>query len=114
MRRESFYPDVKTGPRWPVQEELGRRSTYCPSGIRRKGGVTFIRAFMWNAGTCRFNVKGEIQIGNPYENESTDVKNRGGTTRSSVEISVMEMERRSRVIRYDWMNQPLFYVGGIH
>jgi len=30
----------------------------------------------------------------PHENESTDAKHRGGSSRSSVEGSVMELERR--------------------
>jgi len=30
-----------------------------------------------------------------FEDESTDAKNRGGSARSSEEVSVMEMERRS-------------------
>jgi len=29
-----------------------------------------------------------------HKNESTEAKHRGGATRSSVEVSVMEMERR--------------------
>ncbi len=68
---------------------------------------------MWNAGTCRFNEKGEIQMGDPHKNESTDVKHRGGTTRSSNEAFVMKVERRSRVVQYCLSNQPQS-VGGIH
>ena len=42
----------------------------------------------------------------PHEGESTDAKHRGGPTRSSVEISVMEAERRGWLIRlYDQVNQ---------
>jgi len=33
-----------------------------------------------------------------HESESTDAEHRGGPTRSSVEISVMEMERRGWII----------------
>jgi hypothetical protein len=40
---------------------------------------------VWNVGTCRLNVKGEIQVSDPHKNESTDVRHRGGTTRSSDE-----------------------------
>jgi hypothetical protein len=34
----------------------------------------------------------------PLKDESTDAENRGGTTRSSEEVSVMEMERRGSII----------------
>ena len=33
-----------------------------------------------------------------HEGESTDAEHRGGPTRSSVEVSVMEMERRGWII----------------
>src|SRR5215472_15540126 len=45
-------------------------------------------------GTCRSDAKGEIQIGGPYEGESTDAGHRGGATRSSDEGPVMGLERR--------------------
>ena len=51
-------------------------------------------ALVWNVGTCRPGVKGETQVGGPHESESTDTGHGGGLTRSSVEVSVMEMERR--------------------
>ena len=35
----------------------------------------------------------------PHENESTDAKHGGGATRSSDEVSVMEMERRGSIDR---------------
>jgi len=42
----------------------------------------------------------------PHEDESTDAEHSGGPTRSSVEISVMEMERRGWLIRlYNLANQ---------
>jgi hypothetical protein len=41
-----------------------------------------------------------------YENESTDAEHRGGPTRISVEVSVMEMERRGWIIwSYFLVNQ---------
>ncbi len=61
---------------------------------------------MRNVGTCRLDVKGEIQGGGPPKNESTDARHRGGPTRSSDEVSVMEIERRGWVIQlYDLANQ---------
>ena len=41
-----------------------------------------------------------------HEGESTDAEHRGGPTRSSVEVSVMEMERRGWIIwPYRLVNQ---------
>ena len=48
---------------------------------------------MRNMRTCRFDVKGEAQVEAPQV-ESTDAEHRGGSARSSDEVSVMEMERR--------------------
>jgi len=94
--------DVKTGLNPLAQDKLGSESVCCPSGIRCRDGVTFTQAFVWNAGTSRFNVKGEVQMGDPHENESPEVKHWGGTTRSSDEASVMGVERRGRVVQFVW------------
>ena len=40
---------------------------------------------MWNVGTCRPDVKGEVQVGRPHEGEITDAGHRGGAARSSDE-----------------------------
>ena len=46
----------------------------------------------------------------PHKNESTDAKHRGGATRSSDEVSVMEVERRGCIDRlYNWVNH---FMGG--
>jgi len=37
----------------------------------------------------------------PHKNESTDAEHSGGPPRSSDEVSVMEMERRRRIIQPD-------------
>ena len=55
--------------------------------------MNLISGSMWNMGTCRLNVNGEIQV-LQHKNESTDVGHRGGSARSSDEVSVMEMEPR--------------------
>ena len=60
--------------------------------------MTLIQALVWNVGTCRPDVKGETQVRGPHEGESTDAGHRGGPTRISVEVSVMEMERRGWII----------------
>jgi len=48
--------------------------------------------------TCNSDDKGEIQA-QKGKNESTNAENRDGATRSSVEISVMEMEQRGCIIQ---------------
>ena len=71
------------------------------SGVRHEDGVTPTQASMRNVGTCGSDAKGELQAGNTREEESTDAGHRGGPTRTSVEVSVMGMERRGWVI---WPN----------
>ena len=45
--------DSRISPREPV---------YCSGGIRHKGSANLNRAFVRNVGTCRPDVKGEIQV----------------------------------------------------
>ena len=71
------------------------------------------QAFVWNAGTSRFNAKGEVQVGDPHKFESTNVKHWGGAIRSSDEASVMGVERRGRVVQYCLCDQPLLGGGVI-
>ncbi len=52
------------------------------------------QALLWNAGTCRSNVKGEAQVGDPRKGKSTDVEHRDGAVRSREEGSVMGLGRR--------------------
>ena len=80
------------------QDKLVGEPADCPSGIRHRSGVTLIQALMWNVGTCRPDAKGEAQMRGPHKGESTDAGHRGGPTRISVEVSVMEMERRGWII----------------
>ena len=40
---------------------------YRLNGIRYGDGVNLIQAFMCNVGTCRSDVKGEIQVEDPQE-----------------------------------------------
>ena len=55
--------------------------------------MNLIQALIWNMRTCRSDAKGEVQVVTP-QGESTDAEHRGGLARSSVEVSVMEMEPR--------------------
>lgn len=42
---------------------------YCPGGVRHEGGMNLILALAWNVGSCRSDVKGEIQVEDPQELE---------------------------------------------
>ena len=95
-----------------LRNNLEVQTVYCPSGIRCRGWRDSCSGLVWNAGTCRFGDKGENQMGKTHENESTNTKHRDGTTRSSDETSVMEVERRCRVVWCCSWDQPLL-VGGI-
>jgi len=53
-----------------------------------------IQALIWNMRTCCSDVKGEAQVETP-RGKSTEAEHRDGLARSSAEVSVMEMERRS-------------------
>jgi hypothetical protein len=55
------------------------------------------RLFYETTGTCRLNDKGEIQVSNPYKDESTNVRHRGGQVRMSYEATVMVVEQRDLV-----------------
>ena len=78
----------------------------CPIGVRHEGGVTLRRASIRNTGTCRSDVKGEIQAVHHRKGESTDAEHRGGDARSRDEGPVMGLDRRGVVIRSLSGGQP--------
>jgi hypothetical protein len=78
MTCRKVQDDVETGGNSLTRDQSGGRPDFCPDGIRHEGGVTLDQAFVWNAGTCRSDVKGETQAGGPCEGESTDAGHRGG------------------------------------
>ena len=47
--------------------QIQGQPAYCLGGVRHKGSVTLIQAFVWNVGTCRSDVKGETQVEDPQE-----------------------------------------------
>jgi len=65
-----------------------------PCGIRLGGGVNSDQALLRNAGTCRPDVKGDVQAGDPRKGQSTDAGHRGGAVRSRGEGPVMGLDRR--------------------
>jgi hypothetical protein len=52
-----------------------------------------------NTGTCRSDVKGEIQAVSHRKDQSTDAEHRGGGVRNRDEGAVMALDRRDVVIR---------------
>ena len=72
MTCRKLIDDVETGGRSLPRDESGGCPDYGPDGIRHEGGVTLNRALARNVGTCRPDAKGEVQMGGPHEDESTD------------------------------------------
>lgn len=83
-----------------------RAPVYWPTGLRHIRGETTAWALAWNVGTCRGDVKGACQAGSPRKALSTKALHRGGSSRSSDEGSVMELERRGRAVQQDVLKQP--------
>jgi len=77
-----------------------------PTGVRHGGGVTVTLASMRNVRTCRSDVTGAGQAGSPCKTLSTKAEHRGGVARSSEEGSVMGLERRGGLVRWDGDGQP--------
>jgi hypothetical protein len=94
MKCRKRMDGVKTGGGGHPGTSLGGDLKTGPSGTRLEGGVNLGQALSRNVGTCRCDVKGEDQVGNPREILSTDARHRGRTVRSSDEGPVMGLERR--------------------
>jgi hypothetical protein len=99
MKCRKHIDDVETGGLSLTRDESGGWPDCGPDGIRHAGGMTRDLALAWNVGTCRPDAKGEIQVGGPHKDESTDAGRRGGATRSRVEGSVMEPDQRGCVVQ---------------
>jgi hypothetical protein len=99
MKCRKRIDDVETGGPSLTREESGGCPDFGPDGIRHEGGMTQDLALARNVGTWRPDAKGEIQVGGPHKDESTEAGHRGGATRSRVESSVMEPDRRGCVVQ---------------
>jgi hypothetical protein len=64
---------------------------YGLSGVRCRGCMILIQAFMWNLGTYGYNVKGRGPI--DYRTASTNVGHRGGVARSSDDFCESKMSK---------------------
>jgi hypothetical protein len=76
-----------------------RESDYRAGGNRHIGGMTSIQASSWNVGTCIVMLRESRRVALNATSANTDAGCRGGAARSSVEASVMDVERRGRVVR---------------
>jgi hypothetical protein len=61
LTRRKAANDVKTGISYLFQDKVYRKPDYWVDGIRRKGGVSLIRASVGNCGNQCFDAKGETQ-----------------------------------------------------
>lgn len=68
-----------------TRDEAQQKPVDWLGGVRHEGGVSAVWALVWNVGTSVLDVKGEVQVGGPGEDQSTDAGQRGGATRSSDE-----------------------------
>lgn len=76
-----------------------RMPDYRAGGDRRKGGVIYTQASMRNCGNQCLDAKGEAQVVNTHEARVPKLGIWDGSSCSSDESSVMELERRGRVRR---------------
>lgn len=83
--------DVAPGAVWTIP-------VYGPHGVRHRGSVNLIWAPTLNCGNLRWQCKGKGTSAQ-HKADNTDVPPRDGATRSSVEVVVMTMERRSGAIQ---------------
>ena len=90
-------------------EEVCEVPDDCAGGNRYIGGMTLTQASPWNVGTCYPDVKGTYQVGQSMR-ANTEAGCRGGAVRSSVEASVMGVERRDGVIQ---LMESINLVGGM-
>src|ERR1700746_2080684 len=101
MKHRKELDDIKTAVALLLRDEHGGYPTYWPCDVRCSGGVTLIRALVWNLRTCPV-MQGKRHKRRNREAESTDAPARGGPPRSSVKASVMLGERRRWVTAVEY------------
>jgi len=69
-------------------------------GNRHKGGMTLIQAFIWNTRAPDFDAKRKDTSRQYLRGRNSKAKQEVGQCHSSVEASVMEVERRALVIQF--------------
>ena len=97
FRRRKRVDDIKTrGHEYPWDEPIGEPADWV-GDVRRRGGVSSIRAHPRNCGNSGCDAKRKDQA-KKSKVESIDAQREGGPTRISVEALVMSVERRGRVV----------------
>jgi len=56
------FSDIKSESCSVTRDKSGRYLVYGPVGVRCRGGMSLVQAVLWNTGTCRFDVKGDVQV----------------------------------------------------
>lgn len=87
------------GHKYPWDEPIAEPA-YWVGGVRRRGGVSSIRAFPWSCGNSERDAKRKDQVKNSKV-ESIDARFEDGPPRMSVEALVMSAVRRGRVARVE-------------
>lgn len=85
---------VKTGVGTRLRDKVDGDLFYWSTDLRHIHGETVIQAIVRNVRTCRRDVKGACQTGSTRKALSTNALHTGGSSRSSMEASVMGVERR--------------------
>jgi hypothetical protein len=98
MRCRNEWDGVKTGSSLLLGSVRGE-PVYCPGGVRHIGGENLVRALVWNVGTCPLMRREKHEWEAPISVRVPMRGNRGGVARSSDEVSVMGMERKSYIVR---------------
>ena len=101
MTRRKVVDGIRTRVEALPWDEPGRLSRSWPGGVRRKGGVSVVRALGWNTGTSRavasLATEGTgVRRGRKPKARVPDAVHWGGPRRSSDEGAVMALERRPR------------------
>lgn len=94
MTGRNSIDDAKTGEEWSLRDQCGRSLATGPCGIRLEDGMNPSQALVRNVGTCRLDAKGDVRVGNPHKDQSTDARHRDGVARSRVEGFERELDRR--------------------
>ena len=56
------FSDIKSESCSVARDQFGRYLEYGPFDVRCRGGMSLVQAVLWNTGTCRFDVKGDVQV----------------------------------------------------
>ena len=99
-RRRYVFSGIKTRDPLYFWDKPIRYPVYWVGGVRRKDGASPIRARLWNCGNPFGDAKGEDQV-KKSEVQSTEAPSGDGSTCSSVDVPVMGVELRSRVVPVD-------------